>query len=117
MVTINQRERAFAGLAALLLIAALWATGWTSPWITLDTPSYLEVRPFPDFYFAQRLPLYGWLVAMLAGTQASYAPVIWAQVLLHTIAALSLFASVRSLGAANATASATIAEAGFLDLI
>jgi hypothetical protein len=106
MVTINRREWAFCGLAAFLLIAALWATGWTSPWITLDTPSYLEVRLFPDFYFAQRLPLYGWFVAMLAGTELGYAPVIWAQVLLHTIAAVSLFASVRSLGAANATAGA-----------
>jgi hypothetical protein len=105
-MTTSQREWSRVGSAALLLILVLWAGGWTSPWITLDTSGYLDVRPHPDFYFAQRLPFYGWLVATLAGAKLDYALVIWLHILVHAIAAVSLFASMRALGAAHATAMA-----------
>jgi hypothetical protein len=106
MVTIDRREWAWAGLASLLLVVALWGTGWTAPWITLDTPTYVDVRPFPDFYFAQRLPFYGWLLAWLAATGLGYAPVVWLQILVHVLAAGSLLASARALGAGRAAAAA-----------
>ena len=99
---VSRNEIKFLSGMTALSVAILAAAGRFVPQLLPDTPGYLRIVGFPAMLAEPRTPLYGWLVAKLAGTELGYAPVIWTQVLLHTIAAVSLFASVRSLGAANA---------------
>lgn len=85
------------------LVAILWGTGWTAPWINPDTAGYLTVAPYPAFYAQQRIPLYGWLVAAL-GSEKSLWLVVWLQLIAHVGAAALLYASIRRLGAGRAAA-------------
>jgi hypothetical protein len=94
------------GAASALFVAILWATGWTSPWIIPDTPTYLSVAPYPEFFSAPRLPFYGWLVALLGGDPAGFGPAVWFQLAVHLAAALSLYFGVRHLGMGKPAAAA-----------
>jgi hypothetical protein len=103
---IERREWGFIGTTSALLVAVLWGTGWTSPWVTLDTSSYLSVSPYPEFFFDTRAPFYGWLVAMLGGEPQGFGPTVWLHVLVHVAAAAALYAGARHLGLGRAAAAA-----------
>ena len=79
------------------LVAILWVSGWTTPWINPDTVGYLAVAPYPEFYTQQRLPFYGWLVSFLGGEKSSFALIVWLQLAVHVGAAMVLYISIRSL--------------------
>ena len=99
------------------LVAILWVSGWTTPWINPDTAGYLAVGPYPEFYTQQRLPFYGWLVSFLGG-EKSLALVVWLQLALHVGAAILLYVSIRRLTDGRAAAVALFLPAllsqGFL---
>ena len=78
------------------LVAILWVSGWTTPWINPDTMGYLGVAPYPEFYTQQRLPFYGWLVSFLGG-EKSFALIVWVQIAVHVGAAMVLYISIRGL--------------------
>ena len=115
---IDRRDWLIVVSSSAGFVAALWVLGWASPWITPDTMNYLAVAPYPEFYSQQRLPFYGWLVAVLVGEKASFAAVLWLQLLLHTLAAAILYLSIRRLNAGRAAAIALFLAAllsqGFL---
>ena len=105
-MTIERREWVLVGLACLLLVAAFWGTGWTSPWILPDTVGYLEIAPYPAFFFAPRAPFYGWLVAGLGGEPRGFEPAVWVHILVHISAAASLYAGARHVGMGKHAAAA-----------
>ena len=80
--------------------------------------SYLTVAPYPKFYFQERLPFYGWLVAVLGGGESAFRLVVWFQLGLHVLAATMLYFSMRRLDAGKAAAIALFLAAllsqGFL---
>jgi hypothetical protein len=92
-------------LAAGLLVVGLWAGGGLRPWISPDTPSYLDPPAWPACLAGMRLPLYGWLVAALGGPR----PVPWVQAAACILAAASL---TRALHRAGLSPAASLA-AGF----
>ncbi len=83
--------------SSAVLVAILWLSGWTSPWINPDTMGYLAVAPYPEFYTQQRLPFYGWLVSFFGGEKSSFALIVWLQLAVHVGAAMLLYISIRSL--------------------
>ncbi|MBX9778436.1 MAG: hypothetical protein K2Y71_29025 [Xanthobacteraceae bacterium] len=100
----------FAPSAALMAI--LWGSGWTAPWINPDTAGYLRVAAYPAFYAEQRIPLYGWLVAALGG-ENGLSRAVWLQLVVHVGASALLYASIRRLGAGRAAAFALFLPALF----
>jgi hypothetical protein len=58
----------WAAAGAMLLV--LWVIGSLHPWISPDTPSYLDLPGWPACLAGTRLPLYGWLVTAVGGTRA-----------------------------------------------
>ena len=101
------------------LVAILWGSGWTTPWINPDTMGYLTVAPYPELYGQQRGPLYGWLASAFGNEKESeFALVVWLQLITHVGAAALLYAGIRRLKAGRATAVALFLPAllsqGFL---
>lgn len=87
-----------AAFGCLLLIS-----GWASPWIAPDTQSYLGPAPYPNFYFAPRLPFYGWLVAEIDGV-SEYLLLVYLQLAIHVFSAWAIFASSQRIGMNRAAA-------------
>jgi Dolichyl-phosphate-mannose-protein mannosyltransferase len=117
-MTTDRRDWLIVISSSAAFVAALWVSGWTTPWISPDTNSYLAIAPYPEFYFQQRLPFYGWLVALLGGQKFSFTPVVWLHLVLHTLAASVLYFGIRRLDAGKAAATALFLAAmlsqGFL---
>lgn len=91
----------WAAAAAVLL--ALWAVGNLHPWISPDTPTYLEQPDWPACLGSPRLPLYGWLVVAVGGPRA--VPLL--QTLGIIVAAASLTRALHRAGLSPAACLAT----------
>ncbi len=116
-MALDRRDWLIVVPSAAAFAAVLWLSGWLSPWIVSDTKGYLAYAPYPEFYFQQRLPFYGWLVTGLGGEKSLHA-VIWFHLILHTLAAVMLYFSIRRLGAGKEAAAAlfftALVSQGFL---
>src|SRR5262245_19062813 len=97
----NRRDWLIVLSSSAALIALLWGSGWTVPWISPDTAGYLTTAAYPEIYGQQRIPLYGWLVSALGGKN-NLSFVVWLQLLLHVGAAGLLYVGIRRLGAGKA---------------
>jgi Dolichyl-phosphate-mannose-protein mannosyltransferase len=114
----DRRDWTLVLLSSAGLAVTLWVSGWTTPWISPDTTGYLAVASYPEFYFQNRLPFYGWFAVPFGGQALSFATVVWLQLAFHLLAAAMLYFSVRRLdnGRAAATALflAALSSQGFL---
>jgi broad specificity phosphatase PhoE len=100
---------------AVVLLAALWASGLLVGRASIDTPSYFGGTRSAGLWGASRHPLYGALAVWLGATAEAPGHIALVQALLHVAAALSLYggsrvAGLRPTGAALLSAAALVAQ-------
>jgi len=91
-------------LAAVLIAAGLTLTGQMRPWITHDTPGWLEACSPPGCWSGPRTPLYGWLayIATAGGRWIGVLP--WLQFAAMAAAAGWLMRGMEKVGASKRAA-------------